>query len=276
MLQGLAAAVPLAHPRLHLPPATLAKLGELLRQHDPPALGPDALRLRAIVDSVRTACIALLDGPLPPPIDIGVDLYIPGGEAWEVRYLADGEAGFVAAREGGTAAAVGATTQQLSIAALGHALLGAGAPDVMAGVSRAALLERARQCLAALAAMPLPATGYANSHGFRVEAQMAVGLDLLWNALPADEREALMDALVVRAQEFHQLSVKVALVDPRDSHAVTYGKPSAQNPHHVVSLVHQPTSTQATSHDILSTGDPTHHHMSCSHVLRHACCCRHR
>jgi hypothetical protein len=93
----------------------------------------------------------------------------------------------------------------------------------MAGVSRAALLERARHCLSALAALPLPATGYANTHGFRIAADMAVGIDLLWDALPADERAALVGALVVRAREFHRLSVGVALVGPRDSHAVVYG-----------------------------------------------------
>jgi hypothetical protein len=42
-------------------------------------------------------------------------------------------------------------------------------PEAMAGVPRKGLLDRARHCLAALAAMPRPATGYANTHGFRSE-----------------------------------------------------------------------------------------------------------
>ena len=122
---ALAAAVPLAHPRLHLTPATLAALGAVLRDPLPaaPAARTDVLRLRAVVASVRDACAAL--GPPPPPIQIGAEVYIPGAAAWEVRYLAEGEAGFVRAREDGAAAATAQTAGQLAVAALGHALLGA-------------------------------------------------------------------------------------------------------------------------------------------------------
>jgi hypothetical protein len=73
-------------------------------------------------------------------------------------------------------------------------------------------LERGIQCLEALAALPLPATGYANTHTFNGAAgALATGLDDLWEALGPARRNALVAALVARATEFHARSMQQGL-----------------------------------------------------------------
>jgi hypothetical protein len=90
-------AVPPAHPRLHLTPETLRKLGPAMHAEH----GADAPRLRALVATVRAATAALLEAPPPPAIAVSDEVHVPGAAAWEVRYLAEGETGFVRAREDG-------------------------------------------------------------------------------------------------------------------------------------------------------------------------------
>jgi hypothetical protein len=84
--------------------------------------------------------------------------------------------------------------------------------------------EPARQAMNALAALDLTATSYHNTHAFHcLIPTLAVGLDYLWEELEPSERETIVSALTARAREFHPLSVQVALRDPLNSHAISYG-----------------------------------------------------
>jgi hypothetical protein len=153
-----------------------------------------------------------LEAPLPP-IVLCEDLLVPGGEVWEVRYLMEGEAGLQRARA--MSQPYGTICAQVQRQSLAHWLW-----------ADSRYLERGVQCLETLAALPLPATGYANTHTFHgATGALAAGLDYLWGALPPARREALVEALVARALEFHALSVRQALRDPLDSHAIMYGPP---------------------------------------------------
>ncbi len=194
--------VPTAHPRILF----LAEDRQILldrRDQTPYCEFFAALREQAEKDLVQ---------PLPP-IALCEDLLVPGGDIWEVRYLLEGAAGLQRART--MSQPYGVICAQLQRQSLAHWLL-----------ADPRYLERGTQCLEALAALPLPATGYANTHTFNgATGAMATGLDYLWEALAPSRREPLVTALVARAREFNALSVQQAFRDPLDSHAITYGPP---------------------------------------------------
>ncbi len=172
-----------------------------------------------------------------PSVVLCEDLLVPGGDIWEVRYLLEGEAGLQRARA--MSQPYGQICGQLQRHGLAHWLL-----------ADPRYLQRGLQCLQALAALPLPATGYANTHTFNgATGAMATGLDYLWEALTPSLRDTLVEALVARAQEFHALSVQQALRDPLDSHAITYGPPGMLQA--ALALYHHRPEAQSWLEDVL-------------------------
>lgn len=190
------------HPRILFRPEDLDHLQQRL----------DEPLFREFFATLKAQCEKDLETPLPH-IELCEDLYVPGGDIWEVRYLLEGKAGLERARA--MSQPYGIICGQVPRQALAHLL--AGDPRY---------LERARQGLESLAALPLPATGYANTHTFNgATGVMATGLDYLWGSLDAATRQAAVEALVARAMEFNALSVQQAIRDPLDSHAISYGPP---------------------------------------------------
>lgn len=194
--------VPIAHPRI------------LFLAEDRQALldRRDETPYREFFAALKDQVEKDLETPLPRMVLCG-DLLVPGGDIWEVRYLLEGETGLQRARA--MSQPYGLICGQVQRQSLAHWLLG-----------DPRYLERGTQCLETLAALPLPATGYANTHTFHGAAGvLATGLDYLWETLAPSRREVLVAALVARALEFHALSVQQALRDPLDSHAIMYGPP---------------------------------------------------
>lgn len=225
--QELRRRIPTAHPRILLDAGDLDRL----------RAGLDEPPVRDLVASLTAQAEADLAAPLAP-IELAGDLCVPGGDIWEVRYLLEGKPGF--ARAAAMGKPLGAACAQAARHAFLHRLTGQGR-----------YAERARQALALLAALPLPATGYANTHTFHgATSALAMGLDYLWDELETGEREGLVGALVGRATQFHQLSVRVALRDPLDSHAIMYGPPGMT--HAALALYHHRPEAEDWLDDVLA------------------------
>jgi len=183
----------------------------------------DADPFASLIDTLTTQAVADLEEPLPP-IELAQDLYLPGGDIWEVRFLLEGPVGIARAATMGRA--FGVTCSQVPRQSLAYLL-----------TEDERHRQRASAALVALAAMPLPATGYANTHSFHgATSALAMGLDYLWEDLDITVRDHVVEALVARATEFHELSVRVALRDPLDSHAIMYGAPGMT--HAALALYH--------------------------------------
>lgn len=189
-----------------------------------------------LVDTLTAQAAADLAEPLPT-IELADDLYVEGGEIWEVRYLMEGQAGLDRAAVMGRP--YGVTCGQIPRQAFAYRITGEGRH-----------LQRAAEALAALAALPMPATGYANTHTFHgATSALATGLDLLWDDLDTGPRADFVEALVARASELHDLSVRVALRDPLDSHAIMYGPPAML--HAALALYHHRPEAAAWLDDVI-------------------------
>ena len=85
-------------------------------------------------------------------------------------------------------------------------------------------LERALHIMDAIAGLDPKITAYSNTHLFHgAIGALSVGLDYLWDELEPARRERVIAAIVERALEFHPASVDLAIENPLNAHAMSYG-----------------------------------------------------
>jgi hypothetical protein len=79
----------------------------------------DADPFASLIDTLTTQAVADLEEPLPP-IELAQDLYLPGGDIWEVRFLLEGPVGIARAATMGRA--FGVTCSQVPRQSLAYLL----------------------------------------------------------------------------------------------------------------------------------------------------------